>query len=1140
MIAAIATSALIPVSAMAASVSEITTAWAAGTPASSRVGEVVTAEVRINVNDDQAAPGNADVDNFTATFTTANGKFTEIPDICEVTGVSPLSSISADGFTLLCNLGTQAQGTALAVQVPIQVETRGEVTFDASVDGVTAPQLTHEVVTPFMMDLTLTGPSGIQTRSGDNRIMQFEWTLNWGDGGDVGPATASYVLTVVPTVGTLTNVYACSAFDDVVGSGHPNSGPGSAPERTAPTATCAITPIDASHVRMTLTDIDYSLAQVPTETSGGKSLPVDRIAVASGKFTVNVDSSANGSVAITADTPTYTSTNGETSVDDEDNNVTSKAWLNRGLWISSWNRYATGAGGSPFDDTYRVARGTDVRSSTYFDQALQDYALSDAQNVGLCTIIDSKYADYRNVSIQSAPSGTVPTGNVFRWYVGSTQAALDPSSASYDPGAISNCGQLSGGSWVLTEPTDKSTVQAVNALMPYGSVKNNLTTQMFVGQSIHADTPIGMDVWQFSNYFIGGEGWYPADSNAGVITPVADARYTHTNGYRDILRVVGVTPDLQKSVDSTVLASGAPATFTLAYSANGASAPATVDDYTIVDNLPAGLTYVAGSGSPEPVVTTDSGHQVLTWVLDGVATNAEHTISYQARANDSATPGQRLTNTATATVQSRTSAEASAVVTIAIGGRTIIGKSADQALIPNVAGDGVGSGSWTITLRSEDPTAQTFTDVIDILPYNGDSRGTSITGTYAVTDVNASGDAVYYSTATPGALSDDPGHASNGAAGDASGNTVGWTTTKPSDETSITAVRVIGGELLPGATRSFQIVILTDDVSGGDILVNRAQGRASHTELVMRTSAPTAVSQQYAYDLKKYVMGTDGLWHDAEDTNDADWPMLRPGATAEYKFVVTNTGQGDLADISVTDPLLGVDWDIASLDAGDSVESDVYEYEITDSTPSPLRNEACATAPLPGDSSQAELVQPCDEANITIGGYTVSKTSDPVSGSTLPIGGVIEYTVEVAHVGEADVLASFDDDLSAVMDDATYNGDAAATAGNVAVLGDTLSWDGALTKGDVVRVTYSVTVTGAGDRVLTNVVVPTTDEGTCVAAPDENADCTTTHRVPPETPISTGLAFTGQNLTIGGIAAGLLLLLGVMLVARRPKRESAL
>ena len=61
------------------------------------------------------------------------------------------------------------------------------------------------------------------------------------------------------------------------------------------------------------------------------------------------------------------------------------------------------------------------------------------------------------------------------------------------------------------------------------------------------------------------------------------------------------------------------------------------------------MTYVPGSARRNPTVTTNgSGQQVLTWTLDGVTTNADHALTYQAVADSSATPGQTLTNSAVA------------------------------------------------------------------------------------------------------------------------------------------------------------------------------------------------------------------------------------------------------------------------------------------------------------------------------------------------------------------------------------------------------------------------------------------------------------------------------------------------------------
>lgn len=1140
--ATIAASLFVGAPAFATPESEIVTRWAEGTPASSSMGQLVNAEVRINVNDDQPAPGNSTVENFTATFATSQGRFAALPESCLTSGVNPVSSISADGSTIVCNFGTQHEGTALALQVPIEVTGVGgqQLTFDASVRDVSAPQLTHEIVSNFMMDLSISQPSALQTRTGDTRSMQFEYSLSWGRDSEVGPDSVSYVLTATPTTGTLSSISACAPFTNQLPSGHPNSGAGSPPERTAPFADCAITRIGATNqFIMVLSNIDYSLTQVPTESSGDSLLPTDRYAVASGKFVVDVLAADGGSVDLTVNTPTYESVDGNISVDDPSNNIADKAWLNRGLWTSSWNRFYSGSGGGPFDDTYRVAPGTTVRSSTYFDQEAQQLPLTDAQVLALCTILDNKYVDYADAQAVSQPGTAAPADATFRWYVGSTQAALDPDSASYSPGSLNNCGQLSGGSWVTTQPTNLASIQAVRLDIPFGSAKQYLTNQLQVEQTIQMDAPVGMDVWQFSSNFIGGTGWGPADANVGVITPVPDARYTHTNGTRDILRIVGVTPSLEKTVDSTALRPGTPATYTLTYAANGgASAPETVDDYQIIDELPAGLAFVEGSADPAPTVTVVGGAQVLTWELDAVTTNTSHTITYQAVTNEDAVPGQRLENAAHAVVQGRTSAESVATVTITTDGRTIIGKSADQEFIPNVDGNGNGSGSWTVTLRSEDPIVQSFTDVIDILPYIGDGRGTSFNGTYAITGVTATdAETVYYTTADPADVTDDPADPSNGSAGDVTGNTVGWTATAPADLSSVTAVRVIGGDLVPSAVRSFRINIETQGAAAGDVYVNRAQGRAEHTELVMRTSAPTTVSAFYAYDLKKYVLGADEEWHDAQDENEADWPMLPAGSEAQYKFVVTNTGQGDLTEIVVTDPLLNEEWVIDSLPTGESVESKSYAYDLTGIDSDPLRNEACAVAPLPDDATQEELAQPCDEANLRVGGYTVSKTSDPASGTTVAVGDVVTYTVEVTHTGVADVLAAFDDTLTEVLDDAAYNGDVKASAGTASIDGDVLSWHGMLERGDVVTVTYSVTVVKAGDGVLTNVVVPTEPGGMCVPASDKNADCTTTHD---KKPVEGGLAVTGLGSVAIPVSLGLgLLLIGGAFLLWKRRREAA-
>src|SRR5690606_37480873 len=124
-------------------------------------------------------------------------------------------------------------------------------------------------------------------------------------------------------------------------------------------------------------------------------------------------------------------------------------------------------------------------------------------------------------------------------------------------------------------------------------------------------------------------------------------------------------------------------------------------------------------------------------------------------------------------------------------------------------------------------------------------------------------------------------------------------------------------------------------------------------------------------------------------------------------------------------------------------------------------------------------------------GWSVfAKESAPGSGTQVEIGDTVEYTVTVTQEGPGMVeSASLVDDLSAVLDDASYNDDVTASAGEVSVEDGVLRWSGDLEVGQVVTITYSVTVTGGADGTLANVVTSDDPRGECV----EEDGCVTTH-----------------------------------------------
>ncbi|WP_208006671.1 DUF7507 domain-containing protein [Aeromicrobium phragmitis] len=954
--------------ASAAPVYEIDARWAENTPTTVKSGDVVNAEWRVNVNDSAAAPSNAPVDNVNFTLTIENGVFDELPDSCLVEGVDPVSSISEDGKTLICNIGTQDQGTAHVLQTPIVAdgETGSQLIGSGSIEGGEADLTPIEIVNDFGMDIrwevatsgvTLDGV-GTPNATAD---LDLQWTLSKNKRSEAGPQTVVYDLTIDSPAASSIAVGAqrCTPFTSGAANGHPWSG-GAHPadSMVSPVDNCMIQQLGPNTFRLTLTGIDYDPANPATKDSTGAALPADQVALASGSVWLRLNLISAGSVTLESSAPTYTSASGAaTAQDDPANNTVSKTWFFPGAFTSPWQRGYTGSGGSPYDDTYVVSPGTPVRQTLL--TGLPGIDRDDTLPIGMCAPLDTRYLDF-----QSVQAGSPVPGSVIEYFVGN-HATVDPSNAGYNPQAFP-CG-IAGG-WTTTPPADPTTVKAVRVTMTQGQAEAaNIPgghTSLILDYRIKDNVAAGQDVWNFMQTQSTAErDWNPNGVNI-CATPTPGKRYPCTmQASRDLVQIVVATPYIEKSVDRSTVKPGVPATFSLNYSANVATnLPESVDDYQIVDTLPAGMTYVPDSADPEPVVTTNgSGQQVLTWTLDNVTTNAKHALTYQAVAGSEVVPGSILRNSVVASVEGSTSRPATAQVTVSTNGYTSISKTADKPFIPNLAGDGVGEGSWTVTLKSFDPLPQDYTDTIDILPFNGDDRGTTFVGDYALTGVDAvNGATVYYTTEDPTTLSDDPDHTTNGARNAPSAI---WSTTFTPDAT---AIRVIGPELAPGATQQFTVNIETDGVKGGDLLVNRAQARDGHTELVMRTSAPITVANYYSAALKKYVQDSNGNWRDANDVT--DYPKFRVGDTVKYRVVIENTGQGTLRNFLLDDdkqPELG-EYLIEELAPG---EEETHEYEIVldENTPQTLVNTACATADTPEDSQVAPTIN-CDPAGFELDG----------------------------------------------------------------------------------------------------------------------------------------------------------------------------
>ncbi|MDF2826735.1 MAG: hypothetical protein K0R01_18 [Mycobacterium sp.] len=1034
--------------AVAATVYELEGSWAQSTPASLETGDAVSATWWFNLNDDAAAPGNEPVENVTVTVTGQGAVFDAIPPACLTDGVDPVSSISEDGTTLVCNVGTQDEGTAFSLTTAMRVTAVSGETVSAGAtianQQTTLPEL--PVQNGFVQDIHWVESVSGSTRNDTSRDFTFNWTLFHGANSPAGPDTVTYNLTVANSLGATTQLgpNLCTAFQSGTASGHPWSGGTHDASRVAPfVGSCTLTRNSSTSYTLTLSGIDYSHAQVPTTDSAGNPLPTDRVAVASGQIQLRlVTTAGSGQVSVTSSAPTYTAVDGQTVGDDPANNTSAKNWVT-GVWSHAWQPPYTGSSATVWSDTYRVAPESELGSVVrVIYPNVQNQASTQG---GQCLVLDTRYVEFTGAltRFDNALTGE-PAGLPVAYYTG-TSALVNPASGSYDPNAFT-CDGTTG--WTTTAPADLSTVKAVRATYTMTAARWQREIALQATQRLLPGAQVGQDVWTWGSYInpsSATNAWVnparsmsPADAGlSATLTP--DARYPFAQAGRDVVRVIGVTPDVSKSVLPTSVDPGGRATYTLSYSANGTGAVApTVDGYQLVDTLPLGASYVAGSASPEPVVATNgSGQQVLTWTLDGVPTNAPQSLSYDVEYADDVAGGERLVNTVTASAEGVQSDAATATVVVNESGLTKIIKTADQAFIPNLAGDGAGAGSWTVLVRSEDPLAQEFVDVIDILPYVGDGRGTAFSGSYQLDGpvTSSIGGTVYYTTADPATLTDDPADATNGAAGDVAGNTVGWSTTYTADAT---AVRVITGTLPSRGEFTIDVPVVTDGMVGGDVLVNRSQGRAENTRLVMRTSASTSIANYYSASLKKYVQDADGEWRDANDP--LDYPQFRVGDTVRYRIVVENTGQGTLTNVAVSDdlqPELG-SFTIESLAPG-ATESHEFEIVLTEPVADSVVNTACADADVPADSGVEPTIN-CDPAGFTVVG-TPTHTKEIVSAT--PVGDgqwEVVYEVVVSNTQTPSTTYSLTDALH-FTDQATIVSATVTQAPDGVVLADP-AWDG--------------------------------------------------------------------------------------------------
>lgn len=297
--------------------------------------------------------------------------------------------------------------------------------------------------------------------------------------------------------------------------------------------------------------------------------------------------------------------------------------------------------------------------------------------------------------------------------------------------------------------------------------------------------------------------------------------------------------------------------------------------------------------------------------------------------------------------------------------------------------------AYRVTLVNSGNVDLTGAVATDILPHEGDVRGSDVDQALTGPVDADTGLTVEYST------SPDPG------AGDWAGGAEG-----------ARAVRLTAGDLPIGASRSAVLTADAQDAAPGDGVCN-ALSVVSDQTLVTST---TPVCAQYFTPTAGLSLTKTAELDDANDNGSAD-----PGETVVYVFEVENSGNIAVDDVTIDDPMLSdasVEVTPAATDlavgATATFTSQAYEVTQADVDAGSITNTAVATgsaASGPVSSEESSAVVPTPDRDPAL---SIDKTSrfvdDGGTEGVADLGDVLEYEFTVVNEGNVTVAEVSVDD----------------------------------------------------------------------------------------------------------------------------------
>lgn len=335
-----------------------------------------------------------------------------------------------------------------------------------------------------------------------------------------------------------------------------------------------------------------------------------------------------------------------------------------------------------------------------------------------------------------------------------------------------------------------------------------------------------------SSYFLAAVSFRLVGEGGSIATDYAqwksDEATASVNAY---VTVQNHLLSLKKAASTTAIVSGSDVTYTLTpkvSAAPGNSAAVVVNGLTVVDTLPAGLVSVDTSGVNTAWQVTKSGDagsgMTLTFTYVGSASSDATLapITYKVTTSVLAPVSKAFVNRAVINADGNTQSVAArtATATVSVYQAQIV---TEEKAVVGEAQIEVGDSevSWESRWYNFQVRSQGTSYFVDVLPWNGDSRGTNFHGTAVLksaelTQANAANSTLEYTT-------DDRATVYAAAA---NSTAINWSSTPPADLSTVTALRAVVSDFKAGSDGfgGLKVTMAVDGQHSGDLYVNNTRG----------------------------------------------------------------------------------------------------------------------------------------------------------------------------------------------------------------------------------------------------------------------------------------------------------------------------